>query len=85
LPSETESLAVQLVRALNDAPDGHTMQWRKIEHLDFATADAIEFAAVRGWVQIEGGHSIALTDAGRLLARDLGSRLLRSRIEGCLA
>ena len=57
MPSETESLAVQLVRALNDAPDGCPMQWRKIEHLDFATADAIEFAAARGWVQIEGGHA----------------------------
>jgi len=39
------------------------MQWRMIEHLDGATTDAIEFAAARGWVQIEGGH-IALTDAG---------------------
>jgi hypothetical protein len=47
------------------------MQWRKIEQLDFATADAIEFAAARGWVHVEGGH-IALTEAGRLLAKDLG-------------
>ena len=72
MASETESLGVQLVRALSDAPDGRPMQWRKIEHLDFATTDAIEFAAARGWVQIEGGHSIALTEAGRLLAKDLG-------------
>ena len=71
MASETESLAVQLVRALSDAPDGRPMQWRKIEQLDFATADAIEFAIARGWVQIESGH-IALTDAGRLLAKDLG-------------
>jgi hypothetical protein len=71
MPSETESLAVQLVRALSDAPDRRPMQWRKIEHLDFATADAVEFAVARGWVQVESGH-IALTDAGRLLARDLG-------------
>jgi hypothetical protein len=48
------------------------MQWHKIEQLDVATADAVEFAAARGWVQIEGGHSIALTEAGRLLAKDLG-------------
>jgi coproporphyrinogen III oxidase-like Fe-S oxidoreductase len=46
------------------------MQWRKIDQLDFATADAIDFAAARGWVQVEGGH-IALTEAGRLLAKDL--------------
>ena len=71
MPSGTESLAVQLVRTLSDAPDGRPMQWRKIEQLDFATADAIEFAAARGWVHVEGGH-IALTEAGRLLAKDLG-------------
>jgi hypothetical protein len=71
MASETESLAVQLVRALNDTPDGRLMQWRKIEQLDGATADAIEFATARGWVQVEGGH-VALTEAGRLLAKDLG-------------
>jgi hypothetical protein len=72
MPSETESVAVQLVRALNDAPDGRPMQWRMIEHLDGATADAVEFAAARGWVQVDGGHSITLTEAGRQLAKDLG-------------
>ena len=71
MASETKSLAVQLIRALYDAPDGRPMQWHKIEQLDGATADAVEFAAARGWVQIEGGHSIALTEAGRLLAKDL--------------
>ena len=39
-----------MVRALSDAPDGRPMQWRMIEHLDGATADAVEFAAARGWV-----------------------------------
>ena len=71
MASDTESLAVQMVRALSDAPDGRPMQWRKIEHLDFATSDAVEFAVARGWVQVESGH-IALTEAGRQLARDLG-------------
>ena len=46
-------------------------RWRMIEHLNGVTADAVEFAAARGWVQVEGGH-IALTEAGRLLAKDLG-------------
>jgi len=40
MPSETESVAVQLVRALCDAPDGRPMQWRIIERLDGATTDA---------------------------------------------
>jgi hypothetical protein len=38
---------MQLVRALNDAPDGRPMQWRMIEQLDVATADAVEFAVAR--------------------------------------
>jgi hypothetical protein len=71
MPSETESLAVQLVRALSDAPDGRSMQWRKIEQLDGATADVVEFAAARGWVRIESGH-IALTESGRQLAEEIG-------------
>ena len=71
MPSGTESLAVQLVRTLYDARNGHPTQWHKIEQLDVAIADAVEFAAARGWVQVEGGH-IALTEAGRQLAKDLG-------------
>ena len=71
MASETESLAVQLVRTLYDATGGHPMQRRMIEQLDGATADAVEFAAARGWVQVELGHSIALTEAGRQLAKDL--------------
>jgi membrane-bound ClpP family serine protease len=43
------------------------MQWRMIEHLDGATADVVEFAAARGWVQVEGSY-IALTEAGQLVA-----------------
>jgi hypothetical protein len=31
MASENESLAVQLVRTLYDARDGHPMQWQKIE------------------------------------------------------
>jgi hypothetical protein len=68
MASETETLALHLVSALNDAPDGRPMQWRMIEHLDGVTADVVEFAAARGWVQVEGSH-IALTEAGRQLAK----------------
>src|ERR1700704_5941682 len=52
MPSETESIAARLVRALNDASDGRPMQWREIEQLDGATADAVEFAAARHWVRV---------------------------------
>jgi hypothetical protein len=37
--------------------------------LDGATADAIEFTIARGWMLIEGGHNICITDAGRRLVR----------------
>jgi hypothetical protein len=73
MSSETESLAVQLVRALHSAADGHPMQHRIIEQIEGATVDAVEFATARGWVQVEGGHSITLTKAGQQLAKDLGS------------
>ena len=72
MASETESLAVQLVRTLHNATDGHPTQQRIIGQVDGATADAVEFAAARGWIQVELGYSIALTEAGRQLAKDLG-------------
>lgn len=38
-----------------------------LEELDGMTAEAIVFAVAQGWVIIEAGHSICLTDAGRRL------------------
>jgi hypothetical protein len=67
MPSETEALALYLVRALHDAQDGLPQEWRMLEELDGATTDAIEFAIARGWVVVQAGHSICLTDAGRRL------------------
>jgi Mn-dependent DtxR family transcriptional regulator len=72
MPRETEPLAAQLVRALYDATNGSLMHRCVIERLDGATADAVEFAAARGWVQVEGGRSIALTESGRQLVEELG-------------
>ena len=70
MPSETEALALHLVGALYNATDGRPNQWRMLAGLDGATADAIEFAVARGWLLIEGGHSICLTEAGRRLITD---------------
>jgi hypothetical protein len=67
MPSDTESLALQLVRSLYDATDGLPQQWRMLEELEAPTMDAIMYAMTRGWVIIEAGHSICLTDAGRRL------------------
>jgi hypothetical protein len=38
-----------------------------LEKLDAATAEAIQFAVARGWVVVQAGRSICLTDAGRRL------------------
>ena len=70
MPSETETLALHLVRALYNATDGKPNQWRMLAGLYGATADAIEFAVARGWLLIARGHSVCLTDAGRRLVGD---------------
>ena len=67
MPSETENLALHLVRALYDATDGLPQQWRMLEELEAPTMDAIMYAITRGWVIVEAGNSICLTDAGRRL------------------
>jgi hypothetical protein len=67
VPSETETLALHLVRALYEATGGQPQVWRSLEELDVTTTDAIVFAVARGWVIVEEGYSIWLTDAGRRL------------------
>jgi hypothetical protein len=47
MASETETLAPHLVRALYEATGGRPQQWRMLEKLDAATAEAIQFAVAR--------------------------------------
>jgi hypothetical protein len=67
MASETETVALHLVRALHKATGGRPQVWRMLEELDAATTDAIVYAITRGWVVVQAGHSICLTDAGRRL------------------
>jgi len=68
MPSKTETSALRLMRALYDATDGRPMQWRSLEGLDVPETDeAVRYAVTRGWVTVEGGHSVCLTDDGRRL------------------
>ena len=69
MSSETETLALHLVHALYNTTSG-PHQWRMLADRDGETADAIEFAVARGWMIVEGGHSVCLTDAGRRLVED---------------
>ena len=67
LDVEAESAALDLVRALYDLTDGLPQQWCMLEELRGVTNSAAIYAFTRGWIFIEGGHSICLTDPGRLL------------------
>jgi hypothetical protein len=53
MASETETLALHLVRALYEATGGRPQVWRELEELDAATTDAIEFRGRAGM----GGRS----------------------------
>ena len=67
MASDTETLALRMLCVLYDATDGQPLHWRMSAEIDRETADAIEFAVARGWVIVEDGYSICLTDAGRRL------------------
>jgi hypothetical protein len=67
MPSETETLALHLVHVLHEATGGQPQKWHMLAAVDGMTAEAIVFAAARGWVLVEAGQSICLTDAGRRL------------------
>lgn len=75
MPNETEAMALALIRLLHEATDGDLMPWRTIRRLDGATDGAVAFAVERGWVQREESGRVALTDAGREVARALGRPL----------
>jgi hypothetical protein len=64
---EAESAAVDLIRALYDLTDGLSEQWCMLEELRGGANSAAIYAFTRGWIVIEGGHSICLTEAGRRL------------------
>ena len=68
MPSKTETSALRLMRALYDATDGRPMRWRSLEGLDLPDTDeAVRYAVTRGWMMVESGHIVCLTDDGRRL------------------
>jgi len=62
MASDSETLALRMLCFLYDATGGRPLHWRMSAEIDRETADAIEFAVARGWVVVQGGHSICLTD-----------------------
>lgn len=67
MATEIEKTARHFVRALYNATDGRPQQWRMLAGFgDMAEAkDAVQHAVDRGWMLVEGSHSVCLTDAGR--------------------
>lgn len=72
VPTSTESLALHIVRALYAATDGKPQAWRSLAGIAASTGTdaAVQLAVDRGWLLLEGGHSVCLTDAGRRLVKD---------------
>ena len=74
MPNETEAMALALIRLLHEATEGAGM-WRTLRRLDGATDAAVALAAERGWLERDDTGRVALTDAGRELAQELGRPL----------
>ena len=75
MASTLDQAAMNLCRALAAATAGAPMQWRSLAAIATragARVDQVDAAAARGvekgWLIVEGGHSICLTDAGRAAA-----------------
>lgn len=71
-----ETLSLRIVRDVDNNTGGKAMQWvpvatiaRRLVPRDAAAVDkATELARANGWLLLEGGHSVALTDVRRSLA-----------------
>jgi hypothetical protein len=71
--SKAEARAQQIVRALSTVSEGRSVASNQLGELmkTIAGADAaIQLAADKGWVVIDGDASICLTDEGRQLAKN---------------
>jgi hypothetical protein len=68
MPSETESLALHLIRGLYDAMDGTLMHWHSFDDLDVPqNAAAVRYATTPGWIQVESGNSVCPPATGPAL------------------
>lgn len=65
MPSEIETQAISLVRHLHSSTGGRPQQWRSLIGLRDSTQEAVQYAVDQGWIIVEGGHSVCLTDHGR--------------------
>jgi hypothetical protein len=65
MPRKTETLAIHLIRGLYDAAEGRPNQWHSLDDLDVPqAAESVRHATSRGWILVESGNNVCLTDAG---------------------
>ena len=64
--------ARKFVKALYKAAEGKPMQWRMVIGLS-AKQSAVDYAVEKGWIIVEGEHSVCLTDKGAALVRTTSS------------
>ena len=69
MATSIDTLARHIVRMLHAATDGRPQAWRSLAGISSvpATETAVVHAVRQGWLLLERGHSICLTDAGRRL------------------
>jgi hypothetical protein len=62
MPRKIESRALHLIRGLHDAAEGRPTQWRSLDVPQ--SVEAVRYATARGWILVENGNNVCLTDAG---------------------
>ena len=61
----TQSLAINLIHGLYETAEGRPMQWRSLDDFNLPqTAEVVRYATTRGWLLVESGNRVCLTDAG---------------------
>jgi hypothetical protein len=63
----TRELAQYVVRAVHAATDGQPRRWTMLSGIHGATAGAVLYAVEQGWIELQGNHSVCLTEEGRRL------------------
>jgi hypothetical protein len=63
----TRELAQHVVRVVHAATDGQPRRWTMLSGIPGATAGAVLYAVEQGWIELQGHHSVCLTEEGRRL------------------
>jgi len=77
MATKTEAMARRIVREMQACTRGksrkwvpvHTLALRLVMKKNHSLALALTFGVDRGWLLVEGGHSVCLTDTGRRRAQ----------------